>query len=111
MKITATIANDENPQGWVETWLKPEIKTEESAKGYVEGLVSKFNRTLNEREIPRRIIQVTLTPLADEDCFKLGRLAFLESESVNPFSPGSQHDAWQEGWDDADAEEEESLYA
>lgn len=58
MKITAIIANDSQPEGWEETYDRPEVTNEAQATVFISALVKHYNGSLRPNEEPRRIISV-----------------------------------------------------
>lgn len=113
MKIVATIADDRTPKGWQESFLTS-VTNIESAKGWLDGLISTFNASLRPNEEPRRLLNVELIPLTEDEGITMGAEGYHDGDDINPFQSGTDEHRWfNQGYDEAheadsgDTEEEQ----
>lgn len=103
MKVIATIA-DTKQMPWNEKYIRPEIETIEAATAFMTRMINGYNATLRPKEDPRHLVSVTVEPITMDEARDLGDYDY-GTATVNPFPPGELADAWQEGYDKAEADD------
>jgi hypothetical protein len=108
MKIIALIADDRAPEGREETFIADKYNMDlKGASEQIERTIRRYNATLRNDDLPRRLLSLKLEECNQVDTLKLGRCAFDDGRSidVNYWPKGhALHEEWRMGYLAAEGE-------
>jgi hypothetical protein len=107
MKAIARIADDKRHEGWDEVIPLPSARDEEEATQMMHSILKKFNMTLRHGELPRRLLDLKIEELTDDESFDLGYRAYPVDECPLHPSKATQRYEWYRGWNKRQGEDED----